>query len=165
MAIRQGFAFSHDRNAQQNAPSSGDGASVASAYDPITGQRNPGYRPPQTSPRASTAGSLGGSVHSCLDGSVRVAGTNEREYREAAAASGGIHPGGSAGYSLPTDLDRFKTRGSIPADSNFQSTGVAGGPYADHEMVRRRAVPTINAIRVNPVAGRSARDRENDVYE
>jgi hypothetical protein len=138
VAIQQGFFKNAGGGApQNNAPSSGSGVSVESAVDPMTGQRLD-YRAPQVSPRLSTDGSLNGPVHSCKDGSVRVTGTNEREYREAAAAASGIHPGGSAGYGLPSDVDRFVTSGRIPADSNYHATTVVGGAAADHDLVLRR---------------------------
>jgi len=51
----------------------------------------------------STKGAGGGLGHSAT-GDQAV-----REYHETCAASEGIHDGGSAGISLPTDTDKFTT--------------------------------------------------------
>lgn len=53
MAIRDQFALG--TAVPGNAASSGDGASVESATDPNTGNRNPDYVAPQPSQRQSTA--------------------------------------------------------------------------------------------------------------
>jgi hypothetical protein len=59
MTVQRGFAFDHGKAVQGNAPSSCDGASCESAFDPNTGARVPGYVAPQPPARLSTAGALG----------------------------------------------------------------------------------------------------------
>jgi hypothetical protein len=56
MTIKTGFAFPKE----PGKPSSGDGASVESAYDPSTGAKIPGYRAPKPSAQQDTSGANGG---------------------------------------------------------------------------------------------------------
>ena len=121
MGIQEGrFAFPRDE--RDNAPSSGDGASVESRYDPNTGARIPGGGITPADPgRMDTRGGL--------DSHLSRNRGHEHAYRETQAASSGVHPdGGGAGLGLPTDVDRFSTSGHISADSNLQSTTTTGGP-------------------------------------
>ena len=55
MSIRKNFAFDHDREAQNNAPSSGDGADQPAANIPATGQPNSAYRAPAPSDRQDSS--------------------------------------------------------------------------------------------------------------
>ena len=83
-------------------------------------------------------------------------------YKETrAAVSGGAHCGGGPGIALPTGdsrgdhSDRFSTVGQIPADSNMQSTGVAGGPLADHSFLVREGGSDASAQEAEGFGGRS----------
>jgi hypothetical protein len=127
MSVRKGFLASQPNFGvgQDNAPSSSAGSSIESAYDPNTGVQIPGYKLPQEPPRLSTDGALGDET---AHGDVQA----YKETRD--AVSGGVHCGGSPGIAIPTDIDRFSTKGTTFADS----TGVAGGPYADHDLVVRK---------------------------
>jgi hypothetical protein len=60
MTIKTGFAFPQE----SGKPSSGDGASVESAYDPSTGAKIPGYKAPKPSAQQDTSGANGGLGHS-----------------------------------------------------------------------------------------------------
>lgn len=118
MSIRTKFALPDE----PGKPSSGDGASVESKYDPNTGLSIPGYQAP--SPSARQDAEQGGLSTPLSDNR-----NHQRDYRETAAASQGIHPdGGGGGVSLPTSVDGFRTSGSIPADSNYHSAVVIGTP-------------------------------------
>lgn len=114
MAVKSGrFAFPDE----PPKPSSGDGAGVESAYDPSTGARLAGYRAPTPSDRMDTSGGL--------DSHLSRSRGSERDYREAAAASSGIHPdGGGAGLGIPTGLDGFHTTGG-----NFVNNSDTGSGY------------------------------------
>lgn len=92
------------------AASSGDGASVESAFDPNTGQRIPGGGTTPADPgRMDTSGGL--------DSHLSRSRGSERDYRETYAASSGVHGGGATGLALPSDVEKFSTTGPIPADS------------------------------------------------
>jgi hypothetical protein len=145
MTVQKGFAFDHSKAARDNAPSSCDGASCESAFDPNTGQRIPGYVATSPPARLSTHGALGDET---AHGTIGA-------YHEAAAASEGIHYGGGPELALPTDVDRFSTTGDINADSNLQSTGTAGGPLADHSLVLREGGSDASAQEAQGFGGRT----------
>lgn len=118
MTIRKNFALQHGTEIQGNAPSSGDGASVESRLNLMTGQREP-YTAPQPSARQSTGGGLSGDAHGDLAG-----------YRAKQAHYGAVHSdGGAGGIGVGQPCD-FHTTGSIPADSNNQPETTTGG--TDH---------------------------------
>jgi hypothetical protein len=116
MSIKSGFAFPRDES--NNAPSSGDGG--------------PGFNAPAPSDRMDTTGGL--------DSHLSRGRGSERDFREAQAASSGVHPdGGGAGLGLPTDVDRFSTVGGRFVDSDTGSGyGIAGG---DHLITRKGTLP------------------------
>jgi len=128
MSIRQGFLFNHSSESQDNAPSSGDGASSPAAFSPITGQRNDSYEAPPVAPRLDTRGGL--------DSHLSRDRGSERDYREAQAASEGIHDGGSPGLALPTDVDRFHTVGGHFVD---EQTGAGYGVAGEDHLVTHQA--------------------------
>ncbi len=117
MSVKSGFLFPRDE--QGNAPSSGDGASVESKYDPNTGLAAPGYVAPSPSKRQD--------AHGGLNTQLSEGRNSERDYRETYAASSGVHGGGAEGLALPTDVERFRTTGQISGDSNRQSASTTGG--------------------------------------
>jgi hypothetical protein len=126
MVVQKGFAFPD----QPPKPSSGDGASVESQYDPNTGQRNPSYRAPKPSDRLPTSGGL--------DSEISRQRGHEAQYRLAQSQSTGIHSYGSEGFGLQGDDTNMEQVGSIPADSNEQITSTTGG---GDELVQRGEVP------------------------
>jgi hypothetical protein len=135
MSIQHGFAANAGLGApENNAPSSADGSSIQSAFDPNTGERVPGYQPPKVVQRQSPVGGVGDSETGLADAA---------SFRRTEAQFGGISDDcdsncNAAGYALPNGApDHFHTVGSILENSNLQSTTVVGGPGADHEMVRR----------------------------
>jgi hypothetical protein len=124
MAVTHGFAFPKE----PGKPSSGDGASVESANDPNTGASIPGYQPPLSPPSLSTVGGLDSQLSRDRDPSA--------DYRRAQAQSSMVTGAGAAGFGLSHSADsEFSSTGTVPADS----TGVAGGPAADHRFVQRTA--------------------------
>ena len=138
MSVKTGFAFPHGDDDRNNAPSSGDGASCESAYDPSTGAVIPGYQAPMPSARMDTSGRNSGLGYS------ETGQADIRAYRETkSAVSGGAYCGGGPGLALPTGdslgdhSDNFHTVGQIASDSNYQSTTTAGGPLADSSFVVR----------------------------
>ncbi len=115
MTIRTKFAFPDE----PGKPSSGDGASVESKYDPMTGVPVPGYRAPSPSARQNSEGGLNTQLSDNRN--------HPQDFRETQAASQGVHDGGAPGLALPTG-QRFGTSGKVDEDSNRQSTTVVGAP-------------------------------------
>jgi hypothetical protein len=118
------------------AASSGDGSSVESAFDLNTGERLAGYRAPQVSDRLDTSGGLDSTLTRGGRGDELITA-----YRSSAARHGGIDFDAdsnetSCGVELGSEVDRFTTTGHVNPDSNFQSTGTAGGPQSDSRFVR-----------------------------
>jgi hypothetical protein len=64
MAIQHGFLFDHSPEAQNNAPSSGNGAP---GIDSLTGTPGPNYQPPVVAPRMSTMGGIGSVTDAPVD--------------------------------------------------------------------------------------------------
>jgi len=96
-----------------NALSSGDGASVESATDPMTGNRNPDYRAPEPSERMSA--SVG----------RESANSDVKIYQRAKQNASGVKPGGSAGFSVGSADKLLRT--SVTGDNNPDSNAGAGG--------------------------------------
>ncbi len=116
MTIRTKFAFPDE----PGKPSSGDGASVESKYDPMTGVPVPGYRAPSPSARQNSEGGLNTQLSDNRN--------HPQDYRETQEAVSGVHGGGASGLALPTDVEKFGTSGKVDADSNRQSATVVGAP-------------------------------------
>ncbi len=115
MTIRTKFVLPDE----PGKPSSGDGASVESKYDPMTGVPVPGYKAPSPSARQNAEGGLNTELSDNRN--------HPQDYRETQAASQGVHGGGAEGLALPTG-QRFGTSGKVDEDSNRQSTTVVGAP-------------------------------------
>jgi hypothetical protein len=96
MTIKNGFFANAGGGApQNNAPSSGDGASVQSAYDPNTGAEPNGYKPLRPSAQQDTSGANGGLGQSEA-GAADIAGwhRNVRDYGSEQNTQG------SAGFTI-----------------------------------------------------------------
>lgn len=88
-------------------------------------------------PRLSTHGALGDeSAHGDLAG-----------YRAKQAQYGSVHQDGGAGGIGVGQPCGLSTTGQVNADSNVQSTGVAGGEYADHSLVIRKGGADTDGLR------------------
>jgi hypothetical protein len=113
--------------------SSGDGASQPSQIDPNTGQLNTSYQAPRPSSVLSTDGALNNPVYSCMGDhtGVRDPRQSEQDYRASQNQSAGVYQAGAAGipdFGSGADHEMVQTtRGSLAADSNYQSTTTVGG--------------------------------------
>jgi hypothetical protein len=127
LSIKHGFAFSKE----PAKPSSGDGASVESKFDPNTGERNPSYKTPTPSPAPDTTGANGGL------GQSSAGAADLKAYRVAQQQYSGVKPGGGAGFgsTIKGDSDdKFTSTGSIPADSARQPMTTSAG--SDELVIR-----------------------------
>ena len=105
MVLQKGFAFPGDNS--NNAPSSGDGGPAFNA-------------PAAPDERMDTSGGL--------DSEISRSRGHEDQYRLAQQQANGVKPGGSSGFGLQGDVESgFWTNGTVPADSNEQSTTTTGG--------------------------------------
>jgi hypothetical protein len=120
MSVVKGFAARAGLGApQDNAPASAAGDAS---------------RPYHVSAVQSTIGGVGDSPTGLADAA---------SYRRTRANVSGIADDcdsncAAGGMALPTGEGAdFRTTGQIPSDSNLQATTTAGGPLADHSLVRR----------------------------
>jgi hypothetical protein len=120
MSIKHDFLFDHNRESQDNAPSSSDGSVYPAAVWPDTGEDNPLYRPVPVRPVEDPSRGLDTDI-SRQHGDVAA-------YRVTSAQVCGID------HDAPSDItsagmivdrsgpDAFSTTGSVQADGDYESS-------------------------------------------